>query len=133
MAEEIRIRVPWDVNRTSKNQRLHWRERWKRNQRAREAAFWAWKQAGSPQLDGAAKVTIIARRGRRLDASNILGGAEPCTDALCTRKLTGHGVLTDDGDDHLEWVGIKQECGKDWVGREEVEYIFVSRDEEAAV
>lgn len=126
----LRIVVPWDAAKTSLNARLHWRERRRRNQAAKERARLAWILAGRPVLDVACDVTLIVRRGRCLDADNALSGAKSCCDALFNRRRTGEGVLPDDGPGWVRWVGIEQETGARWRGREEVEFVIVPRAEE---
>ncbi len=126
----IRITVSWDVNRTSLNQRLHWRERRRRNQRAKEAARLAWIAAGRPVQEVPADVTLIVRRARTLDADNCLSGAKPVCDMLFGRAASGEGILPDDSPSWVRWVGIDQEPGKRYRGMEEVEFVIVPQQGE---
>lgn len=128
MEGEIRVRVFWDPCRASQNARLHWRARANLNRQARAAAVIGWRMAGSPTMDVPAKVTLIVRRGRRVDSENALSGCKSVTDLLTDRKRSVFGVLMDDSPDWLEWESIQQEVGKQWATRPEVEYVFRPRE-----
>jgi hypothetical protein len=121
MAEPIRIVIPWDVQRTSHNAHLHWRERHRRTAAAKQAAHLAWLKAGCPQVQGPVRVSLVARRGRAMDLPNIVDGAKPCIDGL----LTGGRVVPDDSPAWLREVHcMEQETGKQWKGREELEVVI---------
>src|SRR3972149_3070616 len=74
----IRIVVPFDINLTNPNrmQSLHWRGRRQREARGKYLATMAWMAAGKPTASRAVGVTLIVRRGRRLDDDNAVGGAK---------------------------------------------------------
>lgn len=128
--EPIRIVVPFDPSRLSLNQRLHWRERKRRNDQAKLVARLAWNQAGQPKLDRRARVSIIVRRGRTIDADNALSGCKPVIDSLfCGRRWPSGAILPDDGPEWLELTIPRQEPGKAYRDRPEVEFVIEPLDE----
>lgn len=124
-----RIVVEMDPSRTSLNQRLHWRERARRNAVVKLAAMCAWAHAGRPEASRRVRVSIVCRRGRALDADNVITGCKPALDALfAVRRRKGlpvePGLMTpDDGPEWVELGEVWQETGARWRGRPEVEFI----------
>jgi hypothetical protein len=119
MSEPIRITVPFDPHRLSLNARLHWRARKRLNDAAKEAAVYGWMLAGQPKAEGPVRVSLIVRRGRRLDIDNAITGTKACRDALFKGRVTP--------DDSPRWVTLgecQQECGKVWRGREECVFVI---------
>ena len=113
------IIVPFDPHRTSLNQRLHWRERCRRNQAAAEAAHYGWAKAGRPYTERRVRVSVLVRRGRVLDRDNVIAGLKPVADLLFSRR---HGIAMtpDDGPQWVEWGSVEFETGKRWRDRPEV-------------
>lgn len=119
MSEPLRISVRFDPNRLSLNQRLHWRERHRRNRAVKDAARLAWMQAGQPRFEGPVRVSMVVRRGRTIDHDNAITGTKAARDALFN-----DGIVPDDSP---AWVTIgecRQEAGKAWKERPEVEFII---------
>lgn len=121
MPDAIRIVVPWDPNRTSEN-RVASANRFARShlmKTAKELARMAWLAAGKPTSAVPVRVSVIVRRGRRMDDWNIPGACKPLIDGLFVR-----GVTPDDGPRWVHLGGVRQETGKRWAGREECEFII---------
>ena len=121
MTEPIRLVIPWDVSRTSENRTRrggHWSQRSRVMKQARELARLIWLEAGSPVSPVAVRVSIISRRGRQMDITNIVGGAKPLLDGIFVRGLT-----PDDGPKWVELGSVRQENGARYRGNEEVEFI----------
>lgn len=118
MSELCRIIIPWDVNRTSPNRRLHWARRNVLNQSAKLLAFNQWVQAGRPTARDTVRVSVIVRRYRRLDNDNALAGCKPVFDGLFRDAIT-----PDDGPEWVTLGTVTQETGARWLGAEEVEVI----------
>jgi Holliday junction resolvase RusA-like endonuclease len=114
----IRITVPFDAHRLSLNQRLHWRERHRRNQAVKEAARFAWMQAGCPRVAGPVRVSMVVRRGRSIDVDNAITGTKAARDALFC-----HAITEDDNPRFVTLGECRQEVGKAWKERPEVEFI----------
>jgi hypothetical protein len=111
------IVVPFDPNRLSLNQRLHWRERKRRNDAAKDAAAFGWLKVGRPRLEVPVDVEIVVKRGRVLDPDNAQAGCKPIIDALFKNAVT-----PDDSQQWVRFTGTRVESGKRWKGREEVEF-----------
>lgn len=120
MAEPIVITVKFDPHRLSANQRLHWRERARRAKYAKEAARVAWMCAGSPVVDGLVEVSLLVRRGRKIDPDNALGGFKNAADSLFNSRRNGFGITPDDSVDCVRWLPVQFEAGTAWKGAEEV-------------
>lgn len=119
MSEPIRIVVPFDPSRLSANQRLHWRERAKRTQAVRVAARYCWALAGEPRAAGKVRVSMVVRRGRKLDEDNAISGSKAVRDALFNGAVTPR--------DSQDWVtlgSIEFQCGKRWERCPEVEFVI---------
>ena len=126
------ITVLCDVQSTSDNvmRRLHWREVHRRRKAARLAGFVGWSRAGRPTVAEKVRVSILVRRGVRLDPQNIVGALKPVFDGVFVgweEKPKGNhlparlpGMLPDDSAEWLEIGQVAQETGKRWKGREEV-------------
>lgn len=115
----IRITVPFDPSLLSNNQRLHWAERQRRTRAVRDTARLCWLQAGSPQAAGPVRVSLIVRRGRKMDADNLLTGCKGAADALFKQAVT-----PDDGPRWLSWGEVEQETGKQYALKPEVIFII---------
>lgn len=115
----IRITVHIDPNRTALNQRLHWRERHRRNKCAKETARLAWLAAGGPRVIGQVRVSVIVRRARALDPDNIIGALKPSFDGIFRE-----GVTPDDSARWIQLGEVTQEIDRRWRGREEVEFLI---------
>lgn len=120
MNDPISITVPVDIARTSPNAltRLMWQERGRRKKTAKEAARVVWVCAGRPRVDCPVIVDIVIRRGRKLDADNALAACKPAIDGLFK-----DGLVPDDGPRWLTIGEVRQESGKEWKGRECVEFL----------
>lgn len=123
MAEPFRavITVPWDVQRTSLNQRLHWRARAERNRIARQTARLMWLKAGKPQAPGKVAVTVTVKRARALDPDAVLSAAKPVIDGLFNEAITPN--------DSRKWIAcwlVEQEVGKRFRGCEEIVFEVTS-------
>lgn len=126
----ITIRIGYDVQRVSPNQRLHWAERARRNRVAAAAAVYAWTLAGCPEIHGKAHVDVTIRRGRVMDQDNAVASLKSVLDALCRRRETGCGVLWDDSSKFLELGAVIQETGRRWKDRPEIELCFTPEEME---
>ena len=115
----LSITILTDPSRLSLNQRLHWRERKRRNDAAKSAAYLGWLDAGRPTLDGPVTMDVLVRRGRVMDEDNIITGLKGTCDALVKC-----GLLSDDKASVLTWGSVTQETGRKWRGREEVVLTF---------
>lgn len=93
---EIRIEVPYDVQRCSPNKSLHWAERNRRREAAWLLARKAWADAGSPVSAGPVRVSLLIQRARRLDEDNAIACCKPIIDALFKGAITP--------DDNPQWV-----------------------------
>lgn len=116
-----RITVPWDVQRTSPNQRQHWRQRAKLTKLARDRARLAWAVAGRPQVPAEAlpvRVSLIVRRARVIDEDNAISGSKALRDGLFNDALTPK-----DSQQFVKIGSVTFETGREWKGREEC--IFV--------
>lgn len=111
----IMLTVPFDVGRCSPNRRLHWAARAREVRHARTAATLAWRAAGSPKLAGPVDVSILVRRGRRLDPDNLLASCKGALDGLFCGAIT-----PDDSEAWIRYVGVRQETGQHWATRPEV-------------
>ena len=111
----IEIVVHYDINRTSQNQRRHWREWMGVTARAKQIARAAWVQAGKPIAHGPVILDIIVRRARRMDYFNIHGACKPLIDGIFNDGVTRH-----DGPTCLKPGRVIQEQHKDYKGREQV-------------
>lgn len=99
----------------------------KLNKRAKTAALLAWYTAGQPTIDGPVVVSIVIRRSRRIDPINALSGYKAIEDGLFCRKREGYGITPDDSERYVSYGELRQEAGKEWKGREEVEISVVPR------
>jgi hypothetical protein len=112
----IVLTVYYDPAKLTLNQRLHWRERHRRNVVAKECAVAAWTQAGCPAAVGPRIVHVTSRRARALDADNLVAALKPIIDALFKGRITP--------DDSPEWVQlgtVTQETAARYRGHEELE------------
>lgn len=121
------ICVPWDVHRTSPNQRLCYHARRRRNQEAMAAARLAYRRIGSPELQGPITLHYLVRRARALDDDNVVGGAKPIRDALCCRRKNGHGLTEDDTHAFVRLGGVSHETSRRYKNREEL-WVLVSTE-----
>lgn len=130
MREPIRITIPFDVNRLSPNRRLHWTDRYSATRAALDAARLAWCAAGSPIVEGKARIDLVIRRERQLDPYNALAAANKALDGLLCRRRRGYGVIEDDSARYVTIGTLKQETGAKWKGREELDVIITPLGEE---
>jgi hypothetical protein len=124
-SEPLTITVRFDPHRLSLNQRLHWRERARRNRAVKDVARLAWAQAGRPAFEGPVRVSMLVRRGRQIDSDNAITGTKAARDALFNRAITP--------DDSPRWVTLgecRQECGKAWKDAPEVVFTIEPIGEE---
>ncbi len=137
MLSAFSIVVPIDIQRTSPNQRLHWAERNRRNQSARNAAQAAWVKAGRPKCKRPVTVELIVRRGRVLDADNAVSSTKPIIDQLFGSRSRGAGrtklpglITPDDSPEFVRLSGnVKQIVGPSWRGKEEIEFVITEDGE----
>jgi hypothetical protein len=131
MSEPLRIVVPWDPMLTSDNQlrrrHAHWRARGEMNRRARETAWAAWVQAGQPTFPVPVKASVTIRRARQMDLTNAIGGLKPVIDGLFVKA-----IVPDDGGKWFRLGEVQLVTGKEWSGREEVEFVVTPLEEQAA-
>lgn len=120
----VLIRVPWDVQRTSPNQRKHWRA-WARIKKdAQEAARYGWMLAGRPVFTERVRVSIIVRRARVIDQDNAWAACKPLVDQIFNAKRNaGEGALPDDSQKWLELGSVTLQTGKAWKLRPEVVFV----------
>jgi len=116
----VRITVPFDPHLLCAN-RTFKMPPWRKGQLIRaskEAALSGWTQAGCPAIAGQVRVSLIVRRGRRMDDDAAWEGTKWARDALFVGRVTP--------DDSPRWVrlgGVEQETGARW--RERPETVFV--------
>lgn len=112
------IRVRFDINRVSPNQRLHHMTRARLNRMAREAGRLAWAQAGRPTSSAPVTVDLILRRARAIDQANAWAAAKGAIDGVFVEALT-----PDDSPKYVRLGTVTQETGKAWKGREECVFV----------
>lgn len=121
MANAIIITIPWDPQRLSPNQRLHWAERAKRTKIARDLALWEWAINKRPKVDGPVEVSILVRRPRVIDPDNAQAGLKGIIDGLFNaNRNRGDGITPDDSSTYVRWLPVQFETGKEWKGNEQV-------------
>lgn len=130
MGEPIVITVPWDPQRLSPNQRMHWSTRADLARKAKIAAVLGWARAGKPVIEGPVDVSLLVRRGRSIDPDNALAGCKSVLDALCNRRRSGEGVVEDDDATRVRYAPVQFEIGKQWRGREEIVVTITPRGTE---
>jgi hypothetical protein len=118
----IALKIHYDPQLLSPNLRLHWRQRAKRTQAAREAARLAWLAAGSPVSDAPVVLHAILRRARRIDDDNAWGCLKALRDGVFT-----DGVTPNDSPAWVSMGTLRQQAEKRWKGREEVIFIIQLR------
>lgn len=96
----------------------------RRKEKAKEAALWAWHDAGRPRARCPVKVTLIVRRQRVMDDDNVYRGLKHVRDALFNGAIT-----KSDSPKFFGYAGIRFETGKHWKGHEEVVFIVEARDQ----
>lgn len=132
MPNQIRITVPGDNAMLSPNRRssLNRYERARLVKMVKLRAIAAWFAAGRPVCPGPfpARVAVTIRRGRVLDDDGAVGSIKALRDglfgAIARKGMARPGLITPD--DSLRYVRFEmpvQETGKNWIGREEVEFI----------
>ena len=121
----IRIVVPDDNAALSPNRAngSHWRTTSRAKKSAKNRALIAWHAAGCPRVQGPfpVRVDITIRRGRVMDTDNALASLKAVIDGLFKGQCT-----PDDSSAFLALQTPKQETGRAWVGREEVEFVIFS-------
>ena len=131
-AWEARVRVPVDPNEFSPNKRFARHPnsnavlRREKSRAMAMAAETAWLDAGSPVAPGPVIVTMIIRRGVRLDDDNARAGLKSVRDRLfCAKRYEEQGgaITPNDGHTHVTEWRIQWDTGKRWKGAEEVEYV----------
>lgn len=127
----VRLVVAFDVGRLTPNKMRgkHWGAIQILTRRAQMAARCVYLQAGSPTWEGPVTVALTVRRGRRLDPDGALGGSKQIIDSLFRRRDLGYGLTWDDSAAWLEFAPVRQETGKQWKGKEEVEIVVTPREE----
>jgi hypothetical protein len=79
------------------------------------AATLAWRLAGCPTMTGPVDVSILVRRGRRLDPDNLLASCKSAIDGLFNGAITPV-----DTERWVRYVSWTQETGREWALRPEV-------------
>jgi hypothetical protein len=115
----IEITVPYDLGRLAPNLKLNRWELQRRKKVAQGAAWFAYLQAGCPEMEGKVRVTLRIRRGRRMDPDNVLAAAKIPLDVLFCRNRNGKGITPDDSDLYVEYAPVEQMPAAMWKGREE--------------
>ena len=117
----IRITVPGDNGSLSPNRAggTHWSKTSKARKSAKNRALIAWQKAGRPVAQGPfpVRVEVTIRRGRVMDRDNALASLKAVIDGLFKGNVTP--------DDSTAYIALQipvQETGKQWIGREEVEF-----------
>lgn len=111
----LSITVPFDVGRTSPNRRMHWAVRAREVKRARLFAESAWRAAGSPTMTEPVDVSLLVRRGRRMDLDNLLASCKGALDGLFNEAIT-----PDDSETWVRSLRVAQETGRQWKGAEQL-------------
>jgi hypothetical protein len=119
---------------------------------ARRSGFYAWEEAGKPQLNRPVRVHAIVRRsGRKLDEANIVGACKPLLDGVfaglqwyvptAERTATGkprmkrmsvRAMLPDDSPKWLRLGRFIQRPHRRWKGRERVTFLVELLPEQPA-
>jgi hypothetical protein len=132
MSELARIRVQFDIYRTSPNKTHYANAVWDRRARREHknasitAGRWAWKIAGRPQAPGPVRVRTIIRRAKEFDADNATAAMKGIRDALfCGTRFADDGgaVTPDDANAWVQFERPEWEIGREWKGREEVVFV----------
>lgn len=121
--EICRLTIPVDVNEMNPNRRGKLRA-WIRAKTAhKNAAQWAWVEAGRPVSASPVVVSVVIRRQRQLDEDNARASLKAIFDGLFKEAITP--------DDSPKWVrlgALTQQTGERWRLKPEVE-IVVTEDE----
>lgn len=121
----ITITVPIDPNRCSPNRyKRNWRAKAAEAKAARTAARLTWLAAGSPTMDRPVEVTLLIRRGRKIDPDNALACCKHLLDGLFNDAVTPR-----DTESWVRYVEVRQETGQRWALRPEVVVIVRPRAE----
>lgn len=119
---EIRITIPGDPYLTSQNRVVryrHWGARKRLYSEARQKARACWLAAGKPTAPGKVRVSVLVRRGKVLDESNVWSGLKPWLDGLFVE-----GITPDDSPRYVQLGEIRQETGQAWCHRPEVQFLI---------
>jgi hypothetical protein len=123
----ITITVPFDVFRCSPNRyKRNWAAKAREAKAARTTARLMWRSAGEPRMSGPVDVTLIIRRGRRLDHDGALACCKHALDGLFNDAITPF-----DTEKWVRYVGWTQETSKAWALRPEVVVTITPREVEA--
>ncbi len=124
----VRVVVPWDANQFNPNRigRLHFGVKTKLKNAAKERARLGMLEAGRPRLTPPVLVQITLRRSRRLDEDNLRAALQPVINTVLKDDLRSgwEGVVPDDHPKYVHFLPDRQECGKQWQGKEEVEFLI---------
>jgi hypothetical protein len=118
-AELCKLTVGIDTAPLSPNRMggRHWRSNMRLKAKAKETAEWAWHKAGRPRFKELVVVTVTIRRGRVMDYDNAWASLKVVIDALFKKAIT-----KDDSATYVRFRPLKQETGKRFKGKEEVEF-----------
>jgi hypothetical protein len=116
----LSITVAMDPADTSQNQRLHWAVLARRKKRHQAAALVAWLAAGRPRLRRKVRVSVIVRRGRKMDDDNIIGGLKAARDFL----FGGGRITPSDSPEWVEMGTVTQQTGIQWRDRAHVVFVI---------
>ena len=127
---EIRLVIPFDLARLSKNRRYYPAERRRIQRDSATLAFYVWDRLGRPEMDGPVDVTPIVRRASLMDDSNVYHALEWIRDQLFSRNQCAFGITPHDGPKYFRWLPVQFDIKRIYRGYEEVELVIVPRSEE---
>ncbi len=121
------LRVPFDLRRLSPNQThgMHWAVRRRIRRLSAELIELAYQQAGEPKIAPPVQVTLLVRRGRRIDDDTATSAFKHARDRLVA--LLG---FPSDGPRWYSAERVRYDCGACWKGSEHFEVWIEPRSEE---
>lgn len=112
----IELTVPFDVFRCSPNRyKRNWAAKAREAKAARTTARLVWRAAGEPRMAGPVDVTLVIRRGHKLDHDGALACCKHALDGLFNDAITPV-----DTERWVRYVAWTQETGGEWRLRPEV-------------
>ena len=130
LSDAIVLTIQCDANRTSPNQRMNRWEKSRRQNVLRLATHVARQGLDWPEGNSPVRIDFLVRRGRALDADNIVSGAKVAIDTICNRTKNGYGFTPDDSAKWVRLGSVEQEIGKEWKGREQLVLTVTPLEEE---
>lgn len=109
--ERIILVVPFDLRRLSPNKthRMHWAVLMGLKRGSARFIVAAYRVAGQPKMAPPVRLTLIVRRGRRIDDDTAISAMKWVRDSLAT--CLGY---KSDGPNWMSMGEVRYECGKRW-------------------